>query len=60
MYVLYSPLSGGAIYGFFGFILAGELKASYDVDLPWLWWTCIVVGAPLVAFLQYRGIELSA
>src|SRR2546423_10086265 len=25
MYVLYSPLSGGPIYGFFGFILAGEL-----------------------------------
>src|SRR5256886_10748469 len=37
MYVLYSPLSGGAIYGFFGFILAGELKANYGVDLPWLW-----------------------
>src|SRR5205809_1730994 len=59
MYVLYSPLSGGPIYGFFGFILAGELKAHYDVNVPWLWWLCIVVGAPTVAFLQYRGIRIS-
>src|SRR5437899_3745464 len=60
MYILYSPLSGGAIYGFFGFILAGELKSNYNIDLPWLWWVFIIVGAPLIAFLQYRGIEISA
>src|SRR5499425_120455 len=59
MYVLYSPLSGGPIYGFFGFILAGQLKAHYGISAPWLWWVCIVVGAPLVAFLQYRGIRIS-
>jgi amino acid transporter len=59
MYVLYSPLSGGAIYGFFGFILAGQLKAHYGIDVPWLWWACIAVGAPSVAFLQYRGIKIS-
>ena len=60
MYVLYSPLAGGPIYGFFGFILAGELKANYDINVPWLWWVFVLVGAPLIAFLQYRGIELSA
>jgi amino acid transporter len=60
MYVLYSPLSGGAIYGFFGFILAGQLQAHYDISVPWLWWVCIAVGAPAVAFLQYRGIKISA
>jgi amino acid transporter len=60
MYVLYSPLSGGPIYGFFGFILAGQLKAHYGIDAPWLWWVCILVGAPTVAFLQYRGIRISA
>src|SRR6266540_731849 len=60
MYVLYSPLSGGPIYGFFGFILSGELKANYDVNLPWLWWVFVLVGAPFTAFLQHRGIELSA
>src|SRR5215467_6096259 len=59
MYVLYSPLSGGPIYGFFGFILAGELQAHYDISVPWLWWVCILVGAPTVAFLQYRGIKIS-
>jgi amino acid transporter len=59
MYVLYSPLSGGPIYGFFGFILAGQLKAHYGVDVPWLWWACIVVGAPTVAFQQYQGIQIS-
>src|SRR5262249_57701077 len=59
MYVLYSPVSGGLIDGFFGFILAGQLKAHYDINVPWLWWVCIVVGAPIVAFLQYRGIRIS-
>src|SRR5215472_16102179 len=57
MYVLYSRLSGGPIYGFFGFILAGELRTHYDISAPWLWWVCILVGAPTVAFLQYRGIK---
>jgi len=60
MYVLYSPLSGGPIYAFFGFILSEELKANYDVNLPWLWWVFVLVGAPTIAFLQHRGIELSA
>src|SRR5919198_4141929 len=60
MYVLYSPLAGGPIYGFFGFILQGELKANYNVDLPWLWWVFVLVGAPFTAFLQYKGIELTA
>ena len=27
--------------------------------VPWLWWVCILVGAPIVAFLQYRGIRIS-
>lgn len=60
MYIFYAPLAGGPIYGFFGFIVANELKANYGVNIPWLWWACIVVGAPLIAFLQYRGIKISA
>ena len=60
MYVLYSPLAGGPIYGFFGFILQNELKSNYNINLPWLWWVCILIGAPTVAFLQYRGIQISA
>src|ERR1700730_13015728 len=60
MFILYSPLAGGVVCGFFGFIAAGELKTSYGWDVPWLWWVRIVVFALLVAFRQYRGIELSA
>ena len=60
MYIFYAPLAGGPIYGFFGYITANELKANYGVNIPWLWWACIVVGAPLVAFLQHRGIKISA
>ncbi|MGD0122963.1 MAG: APC family permease [Candidatus Limnocylindrales bacterium] len=59
MYILYSPLCGGPIYGFFGFILQGELKSNWNIDAPWLWWVCILVGAPLVALVQHRGIKLS-
>src|SRR5689334_24617145 len=59
MYVLYSPLSGGPIYGFFGVILAGQLKEHYNIDLPWPRCACIVDGGPLVAFLQYRGTRIS-
>jgi amino acid transporter len=60
MYVLYSPLAGGPIYAFFGFILAAELKANFHVNVPWLWWACVLVGAPLVAYLQHRGIQITA
>jgi len=47
-------------YGFFGFIVAGELRANYSVNLPWLWWACIVVGVPIVAFLQAGNPDLCA
>src|SRR5438128_269455 len=60
MFILYSPMAGGVVCGFFGFIAAGELKASYGWDVPWLWWVSILVWASIVAALQYRGIELSA
>src|SRR4029077_6452529 len=58
MFILYSPMAGGVVCGFFGFIVAGELKTSYGWDVPWLWWVSVIVGAGLVAALQYRGIEL--
>jgi amino acid transporter len=60
MFILYSPMAGGVVCGFFGYIAAGELKASYGWDVPWLWWVSIVFFGALVAFVQYRGIELSA
>jgi amino acid transporter len=60
MYVLYAPLAGGPIYAYFGFIVSQELKTNYHVSVPWLWWVCVLVGAPLIAFLQHRGIKISA
>jgi amino acid transporter len=60
MFILYSPMAGGVVCGFFGFIVAGELKVSYGWDLPWLWAAAVIVGGLAVAFFQYIGIELSA
>jgi len=60
MYVLYAPLCGGPIYAYFGFIVSQELKTNYQISVPWLWWACVLVGAPLIAFLQHRGIKISA
>jgi len=59
MYILYSPLVGGPLAGFFGFIVAGELKANWGIDVPWLWWVSILVFAPLTAYLQWEGIKIS-
>lgn len=59
MYILYSPLVGGPLAGFFGFIVAGELKANWGIDVPWLWWVSVLVFAPLTAYLQWEGIKLS-
>src|SRR6202140_2805459 len=36
MFILYSPMAGGVVCGFFGFIVSGELKARYGWDPPWL------------------------
>ena len=60
MFILYSPMAGGPVCGFFGYIVQGELKAAYGIDLPWLWAAAVILGALSVAFFQYIGIELSA
>jgi amino acid transporter len=60
MYILYSPVTGGPVAGFFGFIVQGELKSNWNIDVPWLWWVTILVFCPLTAYLQWRGIKLSA
>lgn len=58
-YVLYSPIIA-PVFGFFGFILAGELKELYDVDLPWLWIVMVLVAPPVIAWIQHRGMKFSA
>ena len=59
MYVFYSPLCAGPIYAYFGFLLQQELKAQYGISAPYLWWLCVIVGAPFVAWLAWRGLALS-
>jgi amino acid transporter len=59
MFILYSPIVGGPLAGFFGFLLAGFLKENYAIDLPWLPWAAILIFAPLTAFIQWRGIKPS-
>ena len=59
MYILYSPLVAGPLAGFFGFLVSGELKDTWNIDLPWLWAAAVLVVAPLTAFLQWEGIKLS-
>jgi amino acid transporter len=59
MYILYSPLVGGPLAGFFGFIVAGELKSSFGIDVPWLWAASVLIFAPLTAYLQWEGIKPS-
>ncbi|MCU1491687.1 MAG: hypothetical protein JWM85_3092 [Acidimicrobiaceae bacterium] len=60
MYVLYAPLAGGVIYAFFGYTLNTVLRTYYHYDLPWLWWVSVLVGAPMIAYIQHRGISISA
>jgi amino acid transporter len=60
MYILYSPVTGGPVAGFFGYIVQGELLSNWNIDVPWLWWVTILVFCPLTAFLQWKGIKLSA
>jgi amino acid transporter len=59
MYILYSPLVGGPLAGFFGFIVQNELKSNWNIDIPWLWAASVLFFAPLTAFLQWEGIKLS-
>jgi amino acid transporter len=53
------PVVQGPIMGYFGAVLSSELKANYNVNLPWLWWVAILVGAPLIALLAHFGIAIS-
>ena len=60
MYVLYAPIAGGPAYAYLGYIVAQELKTNYSINVPWLWWVCVLVFTAVVALLQHRGIRISA
>ena len=58
IFTFYVPMVGGPICGFFGFILEGELNANYG--WTWFhWWMAPIVMLPAIAWLAYRGIEIS-
>jgi len=59
MYILYSPIVGGPLAGFFGYIVAGELESNWGISVPWLPWAAVFIFAPLTAYLQWEGIKLS-
>jgi amino acid transporter len=59
MYVFYNPVCAGPIYAYFGFLLEQELKTHYNINAPYLWWLCLIVFAPFVAFLAWRGLAVS-
>jgi amino acid transporter len=60
MFILYSPIAAGPVYAFFGFILQNELKSQYNIDIPFLWALSVLVFAPVIAYMQIRGLKLSA
>jgi amino acid transporter len=57
MYILYSPPVSGTILCFMGWVMETEIKANYDVTVRWYWWA--LGGGLIVAFMTYRGIEIS-
>jgi len=59
MYVFYNPLCAGPIYAYFGYLLQQELATHYGINAPYLWWLTLIVFAPAIAFLAWRGIALS-
>jgi len=60
MFILYSPIAAGPVYAFFGFILQNELNSQYNINIPFLWALSVVIFAPLIAYMQFRGLKLSA
>jgi amino acid transporter len=57
MYILYTPPVSGTILCFMGWVMQTEIQAAYDVKIAWYWWA--LGGGIIVAFVTYRGIEIS-
>jgi amino acid transporter len=57
MYILYAPPVSGTILCFMGWVIQTEIQAAYDVKISWYWWA--LGGGIIVAFVTYRGIEIS-
>jgi amino acid transporter len=59
MTAMYMPFNMGPILGYFGFILANELRGNYGIQVSFLWWLFVLVGAVVIAVLAHYGIALS-
>jgi amino acid transporter len=57
LYFLYDPTTSGYSLAFMGYILQEALREEYHVRVPW--WLFFLISGSLVAFICYRGIELS-
>jgi amino acid transporter len=55
---LYEPTTSGFSLAFVGSVLERSLMADYHLALPW--WLFLVAAGTFVAWVNYRGIELSA
>src|SRR5437667_1140496 len=55
---LYEPTTSGFSLAFVGSVLERSLQADYHVFLPW--WLFLAMTGIFVAWVNYRGIELSA
>ncbi len=58
LYFLYDPTVAGFVLAFVGSVMEQVLKTEYGVIFPW--WLFLLLAGSLVAFVTYRGIELSA
>jgi amino acid transporter len=58
LYFLYDPTVAGFVLAFIGYVLEQVLKAEYGVIFPW--WLFLLVAGSFVAWVTYKGIELSA
>ncbi len=57
LYFLYDPTTAGFSLAFVGAILEATLKVEYQLIFPW--WLFLLISGSFVAFVTYRGIELS-
>jgi amino acid transporter len=58
LYLIAIPLATGWVLAIFGETLDGVLQDQFSVHIPW--WVSFLVLSTIVAFIIYRGIELSA
>jgi amino acid transporter len=58
IYMLFSPANVGPVLVFAGSVFAAELGLTGDQVMPFSL-ACLVVGACVVALVQYRGIQIS-